>query len=69
MHVIFTSFSIHMFVISHPNFEVLDEVFFTNFMRWFMLGIDHTPHQLPGLSFIVMNNAIRKTKPFHLVVF
>ena len=42
-----------MFVISHPNFEVLDEVFFTNFMRWFMLGIDHTPYQLPGLSFIV----------------
>lgn len=53
MHIIFTSFSIHMFVISHPNFEVLDEVFFTNFMRWFMLGIDHTPYQLPGLSFIV----------------
>jgi hypothetical protein len=52
-HVIFTSFSIHMFVISHPNFEVLDEVFFTNFLRWFMLGIDHTPYQLPGLSFIV----------------
>ncbi len=42
-----------MFVISHPNFEVLDEIFFTNFMRWFMLGIDHAPYQLPGLSFIV----------------
>ena len=42
-----------MFVISHPNFEVLDEIFFTNFMRWFMLGIDHSPYQLPGLSFIV----------------
>ncbi len=53
MHIIFTSFSIHLFVISHPNFEVLDEVFFTNFMRWFMLGIDHSPYQLPGLSFIV----------------
>jgi len=53
MHIIFTSFSIHMFVISHPNYEVLDEVFFTNFMRWFMLGIDQTPYQLPGLSFIV----------------
>lgn len=53
IHIIFASFSIHMFVISHPNFEILDEVFFTNFMRWFMLGIDHTPYQLPGLSFIV----------------
>lgn len=53
LHIIFATFSIHMFVISHPNFEVLDEVFFTNFMRWFMLGIDHTPYQLPGLSFIV----------------
>ncbi|EIJ65647.1 putative membrane protein [Candidatus Nitrosopumilus salaria BD31] len=53
IHIIFTSFSIHMFVISHPNFEVLDEVFFTTFMRWFMLGIDHSPYQLPGLSFIV----------------
>jgi MFS family permease len=42
-----------MFVISHPNFEVLDEVYFTTFMRWFMLGIDHSPYQLPGLSFIV----------------
>jgi hypothetical protein len=53
IHVILASFSIHMFVISHPNFEVLDEIFFTNFMRWFMLGIDHSPYQLPGLSFIV----------------
>lgn len=53
IHIIFTSFSIHMFVISHPNFEILDEIFFTNFMRWFMLGIDHAPYQLPGLSFIV----------------
>jgi len=53
IHIIFASFSIHMFVISHPNFEVLDEIFFTNFMRWFMLGIDHSPYQLPGLSFIV----------------
>jgi len=42
-----------MIVISQPNYEVLDEVFFTNFMRWFMVGIDHTPYQLPGLSFIV----------------
>ena len=53
IHIVFASFSIHMFVISNPNFEILDEVFFTNFMRWFMLGIDHTPYQLPGLSFIV----------------
>jgi len=53
IHIVFVSFSIHMFVISHPNFEILDEIFFTNFMRWFMLGIDHTPYQLPGLSFIV----------------
>lgn len=42
-----------MFVISQPNFEILDERFFTVFVRWFMLGIDHTPYQLPGLSFIV----------------
>ena len=53
IHVILVSFSIHMFVISHPNFEVLDEIYFTNFMRWFMIGIDHSPYQLPGLSFIV----------------
>lgn len=53
IHVILVSFSIHMFVISQPNFEMLDEVHFTNFMRWFMLGIDHTPYQLPGLSIIV----------------
>lgn len=53
IHVILVSFSIHMFVISQPNFEVLDEVHFTNFMRWFMLGIDHAPYQLPGLSIII----------------
>ncbi len=53
IHVILVSFAIHMFVISQPNFEVLDEVLFTNFMRWFMLGIDHTPYQLPGLSIII----------------
>ncbi|MGY5150235.1 MAG: glycosyltransferase family 39 protein [Candidatus Nitrosopumilus sp. bin_68KS] len=53
IHVVLVSFSIHMFVISHPNYEVLDELFFTNFMRWFMIGIDHSPYQLPGLSFIV----------------
>lgn len=52
IHVILVSFAIHMFVISQPNFEMLDEVHFTNFMRWFMLGIDHTPYQLPGLSII-----------------
>lgn len=53
IHVILVSFSIHMFVISQPNLEILDERYFTVFVRWFMLGIDHTPYQLPGLSFIV----------------
>ena len=52
-HIILVSFSIHMFVINQPVHEVIDEVHFTNFMRWFMLGIDHSPYQLPGLSVIV----------------
>lgn len=53
IHIILISFSLHMFLISKPNYEVLDEVYFTVFLRWFLLGIDHTPYQLPGLSFIV----------------
>lgn len=53
IHIILVSFSIHMFLISQPNFEVVDEVDFTNFMRWFMVNIDNTPYQLPGLSFII----------------
>lgn len=52
VHLIFISFSIHMFVLSQPIYEVLDENYFTNFTRWFMLGIDHTPYQLFGLSLI-----------------
>ena len=52
-HIILISFSVHMFLIGYPNHEVLDEYHFTNFMRWFMVGIDHTPYQLPGLSFII----------------
>ena len=51
-HIILTSFAIHMFVINQPTYEVLDEAYFTNFTRWFMLGIDHTPYQLFGLSLI-----------------
>lgn len=47
------SFAVHLFVINQPIHEVIDEVHFTNFMRWFMLGIDQTPFQLPGLSIVV----------------
>jgi len=53
IHIILISFAVHMFLISMPHFEILDEFFFTNFVRWFMLGMDHTPFQLNGLSFIV----------------
>ena len=52
IHLILVSFGIHMFVISQPNYEILDELYFTNFTRWFMVGIDHTPYQLFGLSLI-----------------
>ena len=48
-----------MFVISKPSGEVLDEFYFVNFLRWFMIGIDHTPYQLNGLSVI--------TSPFFYV--
>jgi len=51
-HIILSSFALHLFVMSQPNFEMLDEMYFTNFTRWLMLGIDHTPYQLPGLSII-----------------
>ena len=53
VHIILASFSLHMFLISQPSFEILDESYFTNFMRSFIVGIDHTPYQLPGLSFVV----------------
>lgn len=52
-HLLIISVFMHMLVIGIPNFEQVDEVFFTNFLRWFMVGFDHTPNQLPGLSLIV----------------
>ena len=52
VHIVLVSFSIHMFVLSHPSYEILDEKYFTYFTRWFMLGMDHTPYQLFGLSLI-----------------
>ena len=52
LHLILIFFSIHMFIISKPSGEVLDEFFFVNFLRWFMIGIDHSPYLLNGLSVI-----------------
>lgn len=59
LHLLIISVFMHMLVIGTPNFEQVDEVFFTNFLRWFMIGIDHSPNQLPGLSII--------TAPFYLM--
>ena len=52
IHIIGISFALHLAVINQPSFQMLDELYFTNFTRWFMLGIDHTPYQLPGLAII-----------------
>ena len=52
IHIITVSFGLHLLVIYQPSFQMLDELYFTNFTRWLILGIDHTPYQLPGLAII-----------------
>ena len=53
VHIILVSFAIHLFVIGSLPVKSGDEVFFTDIAKWFMMGIDHTPYQLPGLSLII----------------
>lgn len=53
VHIILISFAAHIFLISYPNVEGLDEIIFTNLMRWLMVSIDQTPYQLPGIQLII----------------
>ena len=53
-HIILTSLSLHMLVIASTQiYSISDENIFLSMMRFFLVGEDHAPYQLPGLSLIV----------------
>lgn len=52
-HVILISIILHVFVISQPPDQIGDESIFLTIFRMLQTGIDHTPYQMPGLSFLL----------------
>lgn len=53
LHVILVSIILHAFVISQPPEQVGDESIFLTIFRMLQTGVDHTPYQMPGLSFLL----------------
>lgn len=53
-HVLFVSIILHVIVISQPPEQIGDESVFLTIFRLLQQGIDNTPYQLPGLSFLLM---------------
>lgn len=52
-HVMFISIILHVIVISQPPEQIGDESVFLTIFRMLQQGIDNTPYQLPGLSFLL----------------
>lgn len=52
-HVILISIILHAFVISQPPDQIGDESIFLTIFRMLQTGVDHTPYQMPGLSFLL----------------
>jgi len=52
-HVILVSIILHAFVISQPPNQIGDESIFLTIFRMLQTGVDHSPYQMPGLSFLL----------------
>jgi len=52
-HIILVSIILHAFVISQPPDQIGDESIFLTIFRMLQTGVDHTPYQMPGLSFLL----------------